>query len=99
MGRESKFVKERVKPDLKRIFPDGMLIKQDPNTSFQGVPDYLFLNEDKWAALETKASSSAKVQDNQPYYIEKLGAMSFSAFASPENWDEVLSGLIEAFNK
>lgn len=97
MARESKFVREQVRPDLKRLFPEGILIKQDPNSSFQGIQDYIFLFKDKWAALETKAAPKSKRQPNQEYYVEKMGRMSFSAFANPENWHEVLHDLQEAF--
>lgn len=95
MPRESKFVKDTVRPDLESI--GCMLIKQDPNTSFQGVPDYIVLCNDKWGALETKAAHNSKRQPNQEYYVEKLDNMSFAAFAHPDNWQEVFDGLQEAF--
>lgn len=97
MPRESVFVRDVVRPDLNRVFPGGMLIKQDPNTSFQGIQDYIFLYEDKWAALETKAKPSAARQPNQEHYVERMNEMSFSAFVNPNNWQEVLDGLQEAF--
>ncbi len=98
MPGESKFVREVVRPDLERIFNgEGKLIKQDPNTSFQGVPDYIFLYREHWAALETKAKPKSQRQPNQEYYVQQMDGMSFAAFANPDNWQEVLDGLQEAF--
>lgn len=94
---ESSFVRDVVRPDLERVFPGGVLIKQDPNTSFQGVQDYIFLYGPNWAALETKAAPASKRQPNQEYYVEKLNNMGYSAFVNPENWQEVLHDLQEAF--
>lgn len=98
MAGESKFVREQVRPDLERVFGNECkLIKQDPNTSFQGVPDYIFLCGKNWAALETKAKPKSERQPNQEYYVQQMNNMSFAAFANPDNWQEVLDGLQEAF--
>lgn len=86
-----------LKQELTRRLPGCVIIKQDPNTSFQGVPDHLVLYEDKWAALETKRDKRAERRPNQEYYIEKLGQMSFSAFIDPTNMDEVLDDLQSTF--
>lgn len=99
MAGESDFVKYQVRPDLTREFPGGRLIKQDPGSSFQGVPDYLFVWGSHWAALETKAKPKSKRQPNQEYYIDEFDGMSFAAFANPENWQEVLAGIREAFSR
>lgn len=97
MAGESKFVRERVRPDLESRFPGGKLIKQEPLVSFQGIPDYLFLYQEHWAALETKAKPNSRREPNQEYYVEQMSGMSFAAFANPDNWQEVLSGMEEAF--
>lgn len=98
MGKsESDFVHDVFKPALEAKFPDCMIIKQDPNVSFQGIPDLLMLYGDKWACFETKKGKSAAKQLNQPYYVEKMNDMSFCAFVNPENMLEVLDGVSTAF--
>lgn len=93
---ESEF-QPALKEEIHRRLPGAVIIKQDPNTSFQGVPDLLVLFEDKWAILETKRAYRSARQPNQEYYVEKFNDMSFSAFVNPDNMDEVLDDLQEAF--
>jgi hypothetical protein len=81
---------------LKRMFPDCLILKTDPNNQ-QGILDLLILWRDKWASLEVKASPTAAVQPNQDYYIDKLSEMSFAAYIYPENEEEVLNALQQAF--
>jgi hypothetical protein len=50
-----------------------------------------------WATLECKSSEDASTQPNQEYYIERLGEMSFAAYIYPENEEEVLNALQQAF--
>lgn len=83
--------------DLKSMFPGCMITKLD-SSYIQGIPDLLILYEDKWATLECKKSANAKKQPNQPYYVEKMNKMSFSSFIYPENKEEVLHGLQQAFS-
>lgn len=94
---ESNFVRDVMRPDLESYFPGIVIIKQEPNASFQGIQDYILLFEDKWAALETKAKPKSQRRPNQEYYVDKMNDMSYSAFANPENWQEVLHALQEAF--
>ena len=94
---ESEFVRDVLKPRLQREFPGCVIIKQDPNTSFQGVPDHLVLYEDKWAALETKRARKSSRQPNQPYYIEQMDGMSYASFVDPSNIEGVISDLQTAF--
>jgi hypothetical protein len=95
--KESDFAHDVLKPRLEAEFPGCVIIKQDPNTSFQGVPDHLVLFEDKWAALETKRAKNAARQPNQPYYIEKMDGMSYASFVDPSNIEGVISDLQAAF--
>lgn len=94
---ESDFFRDDLKPELEALFPGIVIIKQDPNTSFQGITDHILLYEDKWAALETKRATNSVRQPNQEYYVEKFDNMSFAAFVHPGNKQEVLDGLQEAF--
>lgn len=88
--------KTRVIERLKTMFPGCMIIKADPSYS-QGIPDLFIFWGKYWASLEFKKSKSANRQPNQEYYIEKLDAMSFAAFINPENEEEVLDALEQAF--
>lgn len=90
---QSKIIKE-----IKKEFPGCMVLKNDP-TYIQGIPDLLVLYKDKWASLEIKASSTAKHQPNQDYYVDKMNEMSHSAFIFPENKDQVMNDLRKTFNE
>lgn len=82
--------------DLKLIFPGCMVMKLDSGY-IQGIPDLLILWNDKWATLECKRSARASHRPNQKYYVNKMNEMSFSSFIFPENKEEVLDELQQAF--
>ncbi len=82
--------------DIKNMFVGCLVMKLDSGY-IQGIPDLLILYEDKWAALEVKKNARAKRQPNQEYYVEKMNDMSFSRFIFPENKEDVLNDLYEAF--
>ena len=63
----------------------------------QGVPDLTILWGRYWATLEVKRSKRDSSQPNQDYYIEQLNEMSFAAYIYPENEEEVLVALQQAF--
>lgn len=97
MARSSRLesgFQDKLRKDLEARFPGCMIFKMD---QIQGIPDLLVLYENKWASLECKKSSRAKRQPNQEYYVDKMNGMSFSRFISPENKEEVLNELQEAF--
>ncbi len=82
--------------ELKIIFPGCIITKNDSNY-IQGIPDLIVLWKNKWAALECKNGVRAKKQPNQEYYINRMNAMSFARFVYPENKEEVLYELQQAF--
>ena len=82
--------------ELKAMFVGCIITKSDSN-HIQGIPDLLILYNDKWAALECKKSAKAKKQPNQEYYVGRMNEMSFSRFICPENKEEVLHELQQAF--
>ena len=92
---ENKFQANLIK-ELKTMFPGCIVLKNDPDY-IQGVPDLLILHKNKWASLECKKSANAKKQPNQEYYVGLMNEMSFSKFIFPENKEEVLNELREAF--
>ena len=92
---ERDFQPELIK-DLKKMFPGCLVMKLD-SSYIQGIPDLLILWKDRWAILECKKSANAEKQPNQPYYVDMLNAMSFARFIFPENKEEVLRELYEAF--
>ena len=96
MGKlESKFQSDLIK-ELKFIFKGAIITKLDA-TYKQGIPDLLILWKDRWATLECKRSANAKRRPNQEYYVRKMNEMSFSRFIFPENKEEVLNELQQAF--
>jgi hypothetical protein len=92
---ENRFKTKLIK-ELKKMFPGCMVIHTDPN-EIQGLPDLIVLYKDTWAALEGKKSEDATCQPNQPYYVDLMNDMSFAAFIFPENKEEVLHELQQAF--
>lgn len=81
---------------LKRLFPGCVILKNDPQYQ-QGILDLTLLWGWFWAMLEVKASANASERPNQRYFVEQLDDMSFAAFISPDNEEEVLIALQEAF--
>ena len=97
MARSSRLesgFQDKLQKELKEIFPGCMTFKMDQK---QGIPDLLILHNDKWASLECKKNANAKRQPNQDYYVKRMNEMSFSRFIYPENKEEVLNELREAF--
>ena len=88
---QAKLIKE-----LKSIFTGCIVMKND-SSYIQGIPDLLILYKDKWGSLECKKSANARKQPNQEHYVELMNKMSFSRFICPENKEEVLNDLHEAF--
>lgn len=82
--------------ELKQLFPGCIVLKNDADY-LQGVPDLLVLHGHHWASLECKKNSGARRQPNQEYYVELMDDMSFSRFIYPENKEEVLDELQQAF--
>lgn len=95
MMRENAYQAKIIKK-LEAMFPGCVITKTDTGLR-QGLPDILILWRKYWATLEIKASKDASSQPNQDYYIEKLNEMSFAAYIYPENEEEVLSALQQAF--
>lgn len=92
---ENRFKQNLVK-ELENLFPGCIVIHLDP-TEYQGIPDLLILYKNKWASLEGKKSESEHRQPNQEYYVDLMNQMSFSRFIYPENKEEVLYELQQAF--
>ena len=95
MKKESKFQSELIKK-IKERYPEAIVLKNDSSYK-QGIPDLTVLHKDKWAALECKQHDKASHRPNQDYYISKMDEMSFARFISPENEEDVLNEMDEAF--
>jgi len=93
---ENRF-KTQLVNELEEMFPGCIVVHLDPN-EIQGIPDLLVLYGNKWAALEGKKSANATHRPNQDYYVDLMNRMSFAAFIYPENKEEVLHELQQAFN-
>lgn len=96
MPREATY-QARLIRRIKARFPDCVVLKNDPNLQ-QGILDLSVFYKNRWAMLEVKASSRARLQPNQQHFVEKLNAMSFAALIYPENEEEVLSEMERAFS-
>ena len=92
---ENKFQPKLIK-ELKSMFPGCLVLKNDPNY-IQGFPDLTVLYKDKWALLEAKREEDASHRPNQDFYISMADKMSFARFICPENKQEVLHELQQAF--
>lgn len=90
---ESKFKTNLIK-ELEDMFPGCLIIHLNEN---QGLPDLLILHGPRWATLEGKRHKNAPHRPNQDYYVELMNRMSYSAFIYPENKQEVLYELQQAF--
>ena len=95
MSKESQF-QARLIQKLKAMFPGCIVLKNDANY-IQGFPDLTLLWKERWALLECKRTSEAHKQPNQQYYIDRGNELSFARFISPENEEEVLHDLQQAF--
>lgn len=82
--------------ELKELFPGCMVLKNDP-TYIQGIPDLTVLYKKHWALLECKKSEKEEHQPNQDYYVSEMNKQSFARFIFPENKEEVLNELQQAF--
>lgn len=78
------------------LFPGCVILKNDTDY-LQGFPDLTILWRRYWAVLEVKPRITAPYEPNQEWYIATLDDMSFSAMICPENEEEVLHDLAEAF--
>jgi Holliday junction resolvase-like predicted endonuclease len=81
---------------LKRRFPGCEVLKNDASYR-QGMLDLTVFWGPTWAMLEVKVRANAAERPNQAYYVEQMNDMSFAAFICPENEEEVLTALSEAF--
>ena len=95
MQKESAFQASLIK-EIKKMFPGCIVLKNDSNYK-QGIPDLLILYNNHWAALECKRSEKAPHRPNQDYYVGQMNDMSYAAFIFPENREDVLYELQQAF--
>lgn len=92
---ESRFQKKLI-DELNKMFPGCIILKND-SSYIQGIPDLTIFYGKHWATLECKKSKNASLRPNQSYYVDKMNDMSFSAVICPENKEEVLDELQQAF--
>ena len=82
---------------IRARFPGAIVLRNDPGLQ-QGILDLTILWMDKWAMLEVKRSARARRQPNQDHYVKLFDKLSFAAFIYPENEEEVLDAMEEAFS-
>ena len=93
--KESDFQKDLIK-EIKERFPGCVVMKND-SSYIQGIPDLTVLYKDRWATLECKRTDKSTKRPNQEYYVNKMNEMSYSAFISPGNKEEILDGMAQSF--
>ena len=93
--RESEFQANLIK-EIEKIF-DGCIVTKLDTRFIQGIPDLLILYKDHWATLECKRHYNSTHRPNQDYYVDLMNQMSFSRVVYPENKEEVLYELQQAF--
>lgn len=81
---------------LRELFPGCIILKNDSDYQ-QGIPDLTLLWRDRWAFLEVKPKANAPEEPNQRWFIDQAASMAFGAFIYPENEQEVLDALQQAF--
>lgn len=81
---------------IQERWPGCWVIPSDPRDR-QGMLDLLILHGPHWAMLEVKRSATANHQPNQDYYVHEFNRLSFAAFIYPENEEDVLDALQQAF--
>ena len=92
---ENKFKTNLIK-EIEKRFPGSYVFHLDP-TERQDVPDLLILYKNKWAALEGKKNKNASHRPNQDYYVKTMNEMSYASFIYPENKEDVLNEIQQAF--
>jgi hypothetical protein len=93
--RESEYQAELIKR-LEERFPGCVILKND-SAYQQGILDLTLLYGESWACLEVKRHKDAVLQPNQEFFVRKLSDMSYAAIIYPENEEEVLVALEQAF--
>jgi hypothetical protein len=84
---------------IEKRFPDCLILKNDEQLC-PGIPDLVVFWGPHWAFLEVKPKKPTRKSDwrpNQPEYLAALDDMSFAACIYPENEEEVLYALQQAF--
>lgn len=97
MARQERDYQAKLIKRIERLIPNSYVRKTDIQ---QGWPDLLILAPGFWALLEVKRDRPTCADDfepNQEWWIEEFDAMSFSACIYPENEQEVLHALSQAF--
>lgn len=95
MKLESDF-QSKLKEEIKERFPGAIVLKNDPGLNV-GFPDLTVLYKDKWACLECKKSKDAHRGYSQIRKVEALNKMSYASVIYPENKEEVLNEMEQAF--
>ena len=97
LALESTF-KAKLRKELESMFPGCVILKNDAELQ-GGIPDMLILWRTKWAMLEVKKKppAASDYEPNQEWWIQTLDDMSFAACIFPENKEEVIDALQQAF--
>jgi len=96
MAKESQFQHNLIQ-EIRSRYPGAIVLKND-SSYLQGIQDLSIFWNDHYALLECKRSINEHFQPNQEYYIDHVNKMGgFSRMICPENREEVLDELQQAF--
>lgn len=93
--KENRFQHEVIQ-ELKERFP-GCVVMKNATGFKDGFPDVTVYIGERWAMLECKRERGARKRPNQKYWVDKMNKMSFARFIFPENREEVMNELQQAF--
>lgn len=97
MAQLERYFQKELVESIQERFPGCVILRNDPRTNPQGIPDLTVLYKTRWCCLECKRGKTASRRPNQEYYISILNDMSYATFVYPENVKEVLDGMARAF--
>lgn len=88
----------KLKKRIEEMFPGCVIIKNDEQY-LQGFPDLtVFFQDGRWAILECKKSLNEPYRPNQEYYLDYMNRLGFARMICPENMEEVLYDMEQAFH-
>lgn len=98
MSIEGPYKTQLTKTIYRMFGTDHCAVVRLDSALLQGIPDMgILFDGGFWALLEAKTSRRARIQPNQPYYVDFMNQLCFAAFIYPDNEEAVLNALQEEY--